>query len=87
MECSTRGCDGEYEERPIIQTIKCKDVIMVFYDVPANVCLSCGDTMIEEGTLSRLQEFYINGNEPDGMVPLFQYTHSDMEVSEHVTHQ
>ena len=87
MKCSTRGCEGEYEERPIIQTIKCKDVIMVFYDVPANVCLSCGDTMIEEGILSRLQEFYINGNEPDGMVPLFQYTRSDIGEFEHITRQ
>jgi hypothetical protein len=87
MKCSTRGCSGEYEERPIIQTIKCKDIIMVFLDVPAKVCLSCGDTMIEESTLSRLQEIYVNGVEPDGMVPLFQYTRSDEEILEQASIQ
>jgi hypothetical protein len=87
MECSTRGCRGEYEVKPIIQTIKCGDIIMVFFDVPANVCLSCGDTMIEESTISRLQELYMNGIEPDGLVPLFQYTHRDEENPNHKTIQ
>ena len=87
MKCSTRGCSGEYEVKPIIQTIKCGDIIMVFFDVPANVCLSCGDTMIEESTISRLQELYMKGIEPDGMVPLFQYTQDDADQSEHITRQ
>ena len=87
MKCSTRGCCGEYEVKPIIQTIKCGDIIMVFFDVPANVCLSCGDTMIEESTISRLQELYANGIEPDGMVPLFQYTQGDEEKPDRTTIQ
>jgi len=87
MKCSTRGCAGEYEERPIIQTIKCLDDIMVFFNVPANVCLSCGDTMIEESTLSRLQELYLDGIEPERMVPLYQYTKDNVEKSEYVVYQ
>ena len=33
MKCSTRGCCGEYEVKPIIQTIKCGDIIMVFFSL------------------------------------------------------
>ncbi len=73
MKCSSNGCTGEYEERSVIQTIKCGDDIMVFVNVPANVCLSCGDTMIEESTVRRLEELYLDRIEPERMVPLYQY--------------
>lgn len=74
MKCSTRGCSGEYEERSIIQTIKCGDDIMVFVNVPANVCMSCGDTKINDSTLRRLEELYLDRTEPERMVPLYQYS-------------
>ena len=84
MKCSSKGCTGEYEERPVIQTIKCGDDIMVFVDVPANVCLSCGDTMIKESTVRRLEELYLDRIEPERMIPLYQYTGSNGKASGHL---
>ena len=48
MKCSIQGCPGEYETRVIVHTVKRGADVVVFENVPAEVCANCGEAYVAE---------------------------------------
>lgn len=53
--CSVEGCDGHYEQRLVIHTVRSKGAIVVVDGVPAEVCDICGDVLLSLDTVRRLE--------------------------------
>jgi YgiT-type zinc finger domain-containing protein len=73
MKCTIEGCPGEYEATPIIHTVKRGEDILVFEDVPAEVCTVCSDTLLSPETVRHLQELMRNTPKPEKFAPLYEY--------------
>ncbi len=73
MKCSFKHCTGEYEDTFIIHTVKQGDNIIVFQNVPAEVCTICGDSLLNPDTVRSLEKALNDKAEPERMIPLYQY--------------
>ena len=73
MKCSIKGCPGEYEARSIIHTVKRGEDILVFKNVPAEVCAVCSDTLLSPETVRHLEEMMRHKPKPEKFVALYQY--------------
>lgn len=74
MKCSIQGCPGEYEAKLIVHTIKRGADVLVFEDVPAEVCDVCSDTLLAPKTIRNLEVLMRQRVEPRKRAPVYSYT-------------
>lgn len=73
MRCSIVGCPGEYEERPIIHTVRHHGQVIIFDHVPAEVCTVCGDVLLRPETVRRIEALLRAAAQPTRVVPLYEF--------------
>ncbi|OHB75816.1 MAG: hypothetical protein A2Z34_11070 [Planctomycetes bacterium RBG_16_59_8] len=73
MKCGIKGCPGRYEGRHIVHTVQRGADIFVFEHVPAEVCSTCGDTLLEPETVSHLETLLHTKGKPERTVPVYEY--------------
>ena len=73
MKCSIQGCPGEYEQRHIVHTVKRGADVLVFEDVPADVCDVCSDTLLAPETVRHLEQLMQRHDEPRKHAPVYAY--------------
>jgi YgiT-type zinc finger domain-containing protein len=73
MKCNITGCQGEYEDRLIVHTVKYQGQIVVINDVPAEVCSICGDTLLKPETVRRIERLLQMKTRPTSTVPLYEF--------------
>ena len=72
MKCDL--CEGEYQEKRVTRSYKRDGRTLVIEDVPALVCYRCGDTLLTEDTVKRIQEILDENKEPQAFAPVFTFT-------------
>ena len=73
MKCSIQGCPGHYEHHLIVHTVKHGAQVLVFEDVPAEVCDVCSDTLLAPETIRRLEDLMHRETEPRSHAPVYAY--------------
>ncbi len=73
MDCTIQGCTGKYEGQYIVHTSRHMERIIVIDNVPAEVCDTCGDTLMSSIATQRIDEMLSNGSRPTGVVPLYDF--------------
>lgn len=73
MKCSVQGCPGNYEQRLIVHMVKRGEDVLVFEQVPAEVCDVCSDTVLTPNTIRHLEELMQQPMEPHKHAPVFVY--------------
>ncbi len=73
MKCSIQGCPGHYEHRPIIHTVKHGGEVLVFEDVPAEVCDVCSDTLLAPETIRHIEALIEQHPETEKHAPVYGY--------------
>ena len=74
MKCSIQGCPGEYEAKLIVHMVKRGDDVLVFENVPAEVCNICSDTLLTPETLRNFERLVQTETKPEKYIPLYEYT-------------
>ncbi|TVR62054.1 MAG: YgiT-type zinc finger protein [Spirochaetaceae bacterium] len=74
MKCSVQGCPGHYERRLIVHAVKQGRNVLVFEDVPAEVCDVCSDTLLATETIRHLENLMKQETRPRSHAPVFTYT-------------
>jgi YgiT-type zinc finger domain-containing protein len=74
MKCSIQGCPGHYEQRLIVHTVKRGADVIVFEDVPAEVCDVCSDTLLAPETVRHLERLMKQETKPQKHAPVYAYT-------------
>ena len=73
MDCTIQGCKGKYDEQYIVHTTRHNDRLVVFDNVPAEVCGTCGDTLLSSLAMRRIDALLGDGTRPTGVVPLYDF--------------
>jgi len=73
MKCSISGCPGHYEPRSIVHTVKQGRKVLVFEDVPAEVCDVCSDTLLAPDTIRHIEAMLKQEQPPRSHAPVFAY--------------
>ena len=73
MKCSIKGCPGQYEARSIVHTVKRGEDVLVFENVPAEVCAVCSDTLLSPETVRHLEEMMRHRPKAQKFAPLYEY--------------
>jgi len=73
MKCSIQGCPGNYERRLMVHTVKRGRDVLVFNDVPAEVCDVCSDTLLAPETIRHLEDLMKHEPEPQTHAPVYAY--------------
>ncbi len=73
MKCSIQGCPGAYERRQITHVVKRGGDVLVFEDVPADVCTVCSDVLLDAATVRRLDEMIHHPAHATRMVPAYEF--------------
>ena len=73
MRCSIQGCPGEYEARYIVHTVKRDADVLVFENVPAEVCAVCSDTLLSPETVRHLEQMMRDPPKPEKFAALYEY--------------
>jgi len=73
MNCSIRGCPGEYERTQVTQTVRHRGRIIVIDHLPAEACGVCGDVLLEPETLRRIERLLADLPEPNESAPLYEF--------------
>jgi YgiT-type zinc finger domain-containing protein len=81
MNCSIKGCTGEYERTQVTHTVRHRGRIIVIDHVPAEVCRVCGDTLLEPETLQRIERLLADLPEPTETAPLYEYAASESSTT------
>ncbi len=74
MKCSIQGCPGEYAQRSIVHTVKHHGNVLVFDDVPAEVCDVCSDTLLAPETIRHIEALLQEHGAPQTHAPVYSYT-------------
>jgi len=74
MKCIVHGCPGEYEHRFIVHTVKRAANVIVFDNVPAEVCNVCSDILLAPETIRHLEELMQRNPEPEKHIPVYSYS-------------
>mgnify|MGYP006291786127 CR=1 FL=1 len=74
MNCTVKGCLGEYEIRRVTQTYNIEGELVVISGIPAEVCTICGDTLIDPETATLIEKRLGNLGEADETAPVFHLT-------------
>ncbi len=73
MKCNVPTCPGEYEDDLIVRAAAHNDEILVFKDVPAKVCDTCGDALISWGVEDQLVRLLESHSYPLCNAPVYQF--------------
>ena len=73
MKCTIEGCPGTYEDKLIFHSMRYKGQVLVFDQVPAEVCAVCGDTLLKPETIERIEKKLKEGQGADDAAPLYRY--------------
>jgi len=73
MKCSIQGCPGHYEHRLIIHTVRSGAKMLLFEDVPADVCDVCSDTLLAPETIRHIEKMMKQHVKPKKHVPVYAY--------------
>ena len=73
MKCSLEGCQGDYEERKVVHTVRHHGQVIVIDHVPADVCSVCGDVLFEPDIVRRIEDLLRAEHQPSGTVPLYEF--------------
>ena len=73
MKCAVRGCPGEYEPKLIVHTVKHGADVVVFEDVPADVCRVCSDTLLASETIRHLEAIMRQQTRPRKHAPVYAH--------------
>lgn len=73
MNCRIKGCPGQYEKQYIVHTVKTKVEVLVFENVPAEVCDVCSDTLLEPDTIRNLERLMKKDADPKKLAPVYEY--------------
>ncbi len=73
MKCSIQGCPGTYEATTIIHTVKWEQEVLVFENVPAEVCDVRSDTLLAPETIRHLESLIRNKGKPERFAALYEY--------------
>lgn len=73
MKCSIAGCPGHYERHLIVHTVKKGRDVLVFEDVPADICDVCSDTLLAPETVRHLEKLLKQETTPRSHAPVFAY--------------
>jgi len=73
MKCSIVGCPGEYETKSIVHTVKRAADVLVFENVPAEVCGVCSDILLSPETVRHLEEMMRHRPKPERFAPRYEY--------------
>jgi YgiT-type zinc finger domain-containing protein len=74
MKCCIQGCPGEYEHRFIVHAVKRGSNVLVFDNVPADVCDVCSDILLAPETIRHLEELMKRNPEPEKHIPVYTYS-------------
>jgi YgiT-type zinc finger domain-containing protein len=74
MKCSIKGCPGEYVARRIVHTLRKDGKLLVFENVPAEVCDVCSDTLLSPDTIRRIESLMREQAEPQSHAPVYVLT-------------
>ena len=69
MKCDL--CQGQYREKTSVLSLQRQGDSVVVEDVPAVVCDLCGDTLLSEATVRKVQELL--DQQPQGTAPLYRF--------------
>jgi hypothetical protein len=73
MKCSIQDCPGTYESKMIIHAVRSGTEVLVFENVPADVCNVSSNTLPAPETIRRLEALVGNKTEPERFPPLYEY--------------
>ena len=73
MNCSIQGCPGRYESKLILHTVKRGENVLVFEDVPAEVCDVCSDTLLAPETIRHIEELMRHHGKANKQAPVYTY--------------
>jgi len=73
MRCTLKGCPGSYENKAITHTVKIKGQVVVIDNVPARVCDTCGDVLLELKTVRHVEEIIAKQSKPRRTAALYEY--------------
>lgn len=71
--CSIQSCPGEYEERQIVHVVKHHGEVIVFDNVPAEVCSVCGDVLLSLATARAIESHVKQLGQPDRTAPVYEF--------------
>lgn len=63
MKCAFPGCPGEYEDKFITHKVEEQGIVSYIDNVPAKVCIVCGDTIIAAEVMQTIERI-LSGNLP-----------------------
>jgi YgiT-type zinc finger domain-containing protein len=72
--CSIRSCPGQYSEKHIVHVVKHEGEVVVFDNVPAEVCSVCGDTLLPLSTIEALESMLRNPRKTLRTAPVYEMT-------------
>jgi YgiT-type zinc finger domain-containing protein len=70
--CSVRSCPGKYEERRIAHVVKHRGEVIVFDNVPVEVCSVCGDVLMSLDTAEAMEAVLANLGKPTRSAPVYE---------------
>lgn len=73
MNCSIKGCPGEYEEHTVVHTVRYRGQVVVIDHVPAEICTVCGDVLLKPETVRQIEVLLQTANQPASMIPLYEF--------------
>lgn len=74
LKCSILGCPGEYETRLILHTVKRENEVLVFENVPAEVCDVCSDILLRVETIRHIEKLMEKPSEAKKYAPVYAYS-------------
>ena len=67
-------CQGTYEARTVIHTVKRRGEVIVIDRVPAEVCcVSCGDVLLTPDTVRRIEALLAATPPPVRTAPVYEF--------------
>ena len=73
MKCSIKGCPGQYDNRVILHAVKRGQDVVIFENVPAEVCDVCSDVLLAPETVRHLETLMRRQDEPKKHAPVYAY--------------
>lgn len=73
MRSSIQGCPGHYDARLIVHTVKRGADVMVFENVPAQVCDVCSDILLTPDTIRHIEATIQDHGRPLRHAPVYAY--------------
>lgn len=73
VKCSIQGCPGQYGPKPIVHTVTQAGGVLVFENVPAEVCDVCSDVLLSPETVRHIESLIRQRAKPEKYAPVYEY--------------